>query len=145
MRVVFLDVDGVLNGFSSWPLNAGRRWIDPKCAARLNRITDVTDAVIVLTSTWRLVSGCDVPSILHEAGVKARVVGFTPNLPGKTRGAEILQWINEHKDITGFVILDDDEDMDYLTSKLVRTTWAKGLEEVHVHAAIKMLGVVHAG
>jgi hypothetical protein len=60
LKVIFLDVDGVLNSRGKWAgcdlanlTDSGTR-IDPLAVARLKRIVDATDAKIVVSSTWRL-------------------------------------------------------------------------------------------
>lgn len=51
MRVVFLDVDGVLthNGYINWQT----RHINPAKVGLLGKIIEQTGAAIVLTSTWK--------------------------------------------------------------------------------------------
>jgi hypothetical protein len=39
-----------------------------------------------------------------------------------------------------FAIVDDDNDMGPLTPRLVLTTWARGLQDSHADALIRMLG-----
>jgi len=52
MKVIFLDIDGVLNGheFCEHAKSCG---INPECVCELNRIIAATDAKIVLSSAWR--------------------------------------------------------------------------------------------
>ena len=52
MKLLFLDIDGVLNGHVYNPL-AQSNIIDPKCVANLNYILMETGADIVLSSAWR--------------------------------------------------------------------------------------------
>ncbi len=51
MRVVVLDIDGVLNNPDCFDM--GRALVDPACVGRLNVIVQRTKAVLVITSTWR--------------------------------------------------------------------------------------------
>lgn len=138
MKVVFLDMDGVMNGFLLWPETAGRLWIDPACVARLNAITDASGAVIVVTSTWRRYTR--VPALLKRAGVTAPVIDMTPDLHEHSRGAEIQAWLDGAPDVERFVILDDDADMDHLLPSLVRTPFEHGLRDEHVTKALEVLG-----
>lgn len=48
MKVVFLDIDGVLKEESY------KAAFQDECFARLKRIIDATDAQIILTSSWRV-------------------------------------------------------------------------------------------
>jgi HAD domain in Swiss Army Knife RNA repair proteins len=54
MKVIFLDVDGVLN--SKKTPNPGKfpYIVDPILLSRLLELLRLTDAKIVLSSTWRL-------------------------------------------------------------------------------------------
>jgi hypothetical protein len=86
MRVVFLDIDGVLNHCDTrgaiptvaepMPLP-----IAPECMARLNRLITETNAKIVISSSWRLFAGWqDLGSALARHGLVADVIGETPDL-----------------------------------------------------------------
>ena len=60
MKIIFLDIDGVLCTAKSVGLLKtnidGRlaKQFDPDCVVRLNHITDATGAQIVISSSWRL-------------------------------------------------------------------------------------------
>lgn len=133
MKIVFLDIDGVLNHeiwFKDWKeykkLCGGevdhekRRWFDPRCIALINRLTDETSAKIVLSSTWRQgVHINDLKKLLKGIGITGELIGKTPkfyapdgvggSLP---RGYEIKVWLEKtKKTIESYVILDDDSDM----------------------------------
>lgn len=146
MKVVFLDIDGVLIHHKSIPIHTAHK-ADPDCVERLNQITDATGAKIVVSSTWRMFDRID--AILKDWGVKAEVFGKTPNgyhkeeiiALGVTRGKEINAWLRETEfDIEKFVILDDDNDMDPLLGSLVHTSMSTGLTDLHVELAIRKLG-----
>lgn len=47
--VLFLNIYGVLNSFND---NRGNDFY-PECVARINKITDMTEAKIVLSTSWR--------------------------------------------------------------------------------------------
>lgn len=134
LRVLFLDVDGVLNhkaflegkSSGSWPLDH----LDEKAILLLNYIVEKTDCRIVITSTWRSTLQWPVlAQVLTQRGFKweSNVIGQTPRASFDNRGMEIAAWLAEHKEVTSFVILDDDEDMAHLHSHLVRTDWYVGL------------------
>lgn len=96
MKVIFLDIDGVLNSdnfyeeiFRNKPENqlvtTNGVWrysydaggIDSRCVKWLNKVTNDTGAVIVVTSSWRKEGLEGISSILAKAGVKGQVVGIT--------------------------------------------------------------------
>lgn len=61
MRVVFLDIDGVLN-YTKWYIddrNPGNLYgqeedIDPLCIERVMKICNLTNAKVVVSSDWRI-------------------------------------------------------------------------------------------
>lgn len=149
MKVIFLDIDGVLNS-ERWFVQrhiGGARivvvsredgQIDPECVERLNRLTEVTGAVLVISSTWRI-GGMDwlVP-LLRRKGVAAEIIGRTPDL-NTVRGHEIGHWLSEHPEVGSYVILDDTSDMGALAQRLVKVSWQTGLTDGDVERATAML------
>lgn len=122
MKVIFLDIDGVLNS-QDWyiyrrdnvamdSVNAQYPFyeFDPRAVERLNRIIEKTEAKIVVSSSWR--SGETVESLqklLDSVGVKGEVIGLTPHLwcqkpyPDMDgyrvpRGCEIDWWLDNYGD-----------------------------------------------
>lgn len=127
-KILFLDFDDVLNTQENL---ARGELFDPLNVEALNVIVDRTDAEIVVTSMWRLgASASELEELLVEAGVHAagRVIGTTPCLVDRPRGAEIMAWLDQSRvPVGGFVILDNRSDMDVFTPYLVRTDPACGL------------------
>lgn len=94
MKILFLDIDGVLNHTAflarvqddkdfAHLTDFGRyvRMIDPVAVGRLNRIVDATDAKIVISSTWRrLMTAGQLRKALERAGLKSWVFSQTPCL-----------------------------------------------------------------
>lgn len=91
MRVLFLDVDGVLNRLSTIAA-LGCTGLEPDCLRLLRRILDATDARVVLSSTWR--EDADLRAIV-AAELGSRLIGDTPVL-ATLRGQEILAWLADH-------------------------------------------------
>lgn len=56
-----------------------------------------------------------------------------------TRGREIQAWLAAQCEIESFVILDDSDDMEHLSGRLVQTTFDDGLSAEHAAAAIRLL------
>lgn len=153
MKIIFLDVDGVLNHRGSFEkgMPSGSKRIAPECVAVLNSIIDRTGASIVVSSTWR--HDDNIFDILRDAGVRGEFIGKTPEFnrrkikPGELykptlRGEEIQQWITDAEFDGPFVIVDDDNDMAHLLSKLVRTNFDAGLTQEHAELAVTLLGKV---
>jgi hypothetical protein len=145
LKVVFLDVDGVLVTLRTLVMHDPEfrhNKFDPKCVRALNRITDAAGAVIVLSSTWRIGPSWYWARLLtyfHKEGVKAPIVGRTPELHDKQRGDEIRAWIDENAPIRGFVVLDDDSDMDAVQKHHLKTSMQEGLTERHINHALDRL------
>jgi hypothetical protein len=154
IRVVFLDIDGVLNSHDSMKFFADQGVhpddrMDPKAIKLLNELTDKTDAKIVVSSTWRLPfvdSGNlqGMADLLKRNGITGQVIGMTPDLwavkRDRVRGDEIQWWMdNSGNQIDSFVILDDDSDMSHLRDKLVKTSMSNGLQRSHILDAMIVL------
>lgn len=148
MKLVFLDIDGVLNSVAWWKhLHMEGRQdhnaLDPGAIHNLNAITRATGASIVVSSTWRLLhSFAWLTGHLKAMGVEAEVLDYTPeSTPRQYRGWEIARWLAERgDDVEGFVILDDDSDMVHLTSWHVQTDPMRGLLAEHVDLAVRRMG-----
>lgn len=135
-RVLFLDIDGVLNHAaivenSSEPL-------DRDCVARLNAILEASGAAVVISSTWRIhLSPRQIDATLRRYGFTGCIIGATPVIPAAERGEEIKTWLQvKGEGVTRFVILDDRDDMGDLRPHLVRTTWEEGLRDSDAERAI---------
>ncbi len=137
MKVIFLDVDGVLNSSQDgFNIKLG----SSKHLELLKQIVDSTNAKIVLSSSWRIsnMTKSFIENKLNEYGMS--IMSSTPD-SGSSRGEEIKRWLMETTDfIESFVILDDDSDMgEYTRTRLVQTNRDIGLQETDVIKAIKIL------
>lgn len=150
MKVVFLDIDGVLNneGYLS-KVAAGRssagiglRSFDPDSIDQLNRFLKETGASVGISSTWRYMHDIDsFRELFKLSGLPAdSIIGTTPKTMEGHRGQEISGWLREHPEVTSYVIVDDDSDMEsYQRPRFVQTTWARGLRSEHVDRMITLL------
>jgi len=105
MKLLFLDIDGVLNSHYSLdelikidapeilynaPFQEHVKW--------LNFIIEQTNAQVVISSTWRQNNNFYLHMILALAGYKYDIFGHTPRMRGVERGDEIkmfIEWISE--------------------------------------------------
>lgn len=133
MKIIFLDVDGVLITADS--CHKGFGIVEPRCVDALNNLVSNTGAAIVVSSCWRVgrtrIELCD---LLQKWGVKGVVLDKTPHSSfSAKRGNEIQEWLDERRenrdDVEQFVILDDDADMEHLMPFLVQTNFTDGLTE----------------
>ena len=130
MKILFLDVDGVLNrcGKSAQGLEGDKLEL-------LRDIVTAAQCEIVLSSTWRKTEHqlSRLKNALWQHDLE--IMDCTPVLDrqigqlwtAETRGKEIRHWLNRQTGITRFVILDDDADMGDLLPHLVKTESFTGL------------------
>lgn len=142
MRILFLDVDGVLNrsGFQPADTFELASWIEPDLAARLDAAVREIEADIVMSSDWRIDRPLeDLRAQLARAGIGVGLRDATPVLAGQPRWREIEAWMVEHhahpEDI---VIVDDVLTMGPLARRHVRTSPQHGVDETAV-AAIRAM------
>jgi hypothetical protein len=143
MKVVFLDIDGVLNSERFLAVHPEkifpRDYIDREAVKELNRIVH-TGARFVLSSSWRIAHRVDqVQRMLDEVGFEGQIVDRTPLLgrqAPETRGLEIRQWLDENPLPQVFVALDD-----FYVSEVpaIRVDPQVGLTYADVSRAIEML------
>jgi hypothetical protein len=140
MKVIFLDIDGVLvtrdclktfkDGFMSF---------NPNSVAVLNKIVSETGAELVLSSCWRMHGMKGFNAHAKRQGVIKPVIAFTPRKDGE-RGDEIQEWLKTTEaNVESFVIIDDDSDMGSLLPFLVRTDMEHGLTEQHHGKVLEIL------
>lgn len=125
MKVLFLDVDGVLNrcGMSAQGLESDKLGL-------LRRIIMETGCNVVLSSTWR-----KFDRLLVRIKAEIELHDVTPCLDeiqgglwtAQPRGMEISTWLGNHPQVERYVILDDDSDMGALKPHLVGTQSFIGL------------------
>lgn len=150
MKVIFLDIDGVLN---SRQYDADRETaegnIDVSRLLLLKQLVDQAGAKIVLTSSWRRHwdPAGDCPDEIGKE-LEAAFGRFGINLYDKTpeldndRAKEISKWLAMNRDVDAFVIIDDIKFGWYeLASFVVNTDYriGRGLEQRHIEKAIKIL------
>jgi hypothetical protein len=122
MKIIFLDIDGVLNSESED--YEGKLWrLSEPAISRVNTIAERTGARIVLTSDWRRYHGLQrCGEVLRAHGLDANIVDATPNLESprtvheedfeptayfeRLRRSEIDAWMQLH-DVHAFVVIDD--------------------------------------
>ena len=154
MKVIFLDIDGVLNHEKHYkwlmetdePTSLQRVYpyseFNPTSCKLLNKIIDETDAKIVLSSSWRLDGILKLNNIFKHCGIYHKIFDVTPCLD-IDRGKEIDKWLSEHPEVTNYVILDDDTDMEeYQLPSFIKTNaYNDGLNEEVANKAIKILNL----
>lgn len=126
MKVVFLDIDGVVNCKHTAQRHRGYIGIDPEMAFRVGKIFLYTDAKMVLSSTWRLWD----ESRLEVQRQVGEIFDVTADLNTNWRGKEIRKWLNEHPEVTKYAILDDNADFyPEQVPNFFRTSWDEGITD----------------
>lgn len=114
-RVLFLDIDGVLNshrtciGLGGFPHDfsaEGMALVDHAALGLVRGLCRVGGVSVVLSSSWRIIHG--FASV--AAGLDLPVVDRTPSLGG-CRGDEIADWLARHPGVERYAIVDDSSDM----------------------------------
>ncbi len=129
-KILFLDIDGVVNCATTMQRHRGAIGIDPYMAFLVGKIVLDTGCDIVLSSTWRC-----WPDARDE--VRRQVGNFidiTPRMPllggseQMERGKEIKAWLEQHPDVDRYAILDDGSDF-FSDQPLFKTSWQTGINE----------------
>ena len=167
MKIVFLDIDGVLNSDRSFVAMAGKNLgregdgyitrmtvttIDPIAVGILNKILQQCDAHFVLSSSHRMNFDCgndavaipEMKEYLARLGIDvSRCLGRTPILH-TSRGSEIAIWLENNKfnyNVESYVILDDHADMlPEQQENFVQIDPAVGLTAADYRQACSILG-----
>lgn len=115
LKIIFLDIDGVLNNYDMY--HQGKKvpfkQLVPSCVKVLNDLIAKTNAKVVISSTWRMIETKEsLLAKLQAEGYEHDIYDFTPQLGGsRVRGNEIKVWLDDNKNVSNYVILDDDSDM----------------------------------
>ncbi len=152
MKVIFLDIDGVLNSdeyfdkIRNLNIQGIQSEIDVEKIKLLKKAIDETGAKVVLSSSWRYTKNAQY---LKELLANFEIyTDSTPFMHGR-RGLEIKQWLSDNQGIEDFVILDDETFDSYdeeLIKKLIKISngnghnFGEGLLPKDIDEIIKRLG-----
>lgn len=145
MRVLFLDIDGVLNRFGDESGSHRTRerifgcliGLDAELVARYKAMLEqLGDITVVLSSSWRHYD--DNVAHLVESGIKFDTM--TGDDPKGFRGNEIQSFLDGRTDVVAYVILDDDRDFKP-EQKLVKVDGRYGLTQENVAEVLQLLNV----
>lgn len=162
MKVIFLDIDGVLNS-SDWnemhqdEIREGIL-VDKDKVRLLGQIVRNTGARIVLHSGWKFwydaqmkplnIEAKRLEQLLENEGT--RIWGMTPDFTTEeirknrkfslTKAKEILEWLHKHLEVDAWIVLDDlDLHNEQIAVRQIRTDPKMGLTEEEAMRAEKML------
>lgn len=169
-KLLFLDIDGVLNTFQGELYHAlngshsdqnypgkfdhesrphdfyqflSQCWSVEAVANLTWLLRSVPELKIVVSSVWRHGHTDDNMRwlFIHYPEIFERVIGRTPAIMTGIRGREIQMYLDKHNFTGDFVIIDDDRDMEHLTPKLVLTNGYHGFTFQNMEKALKILNV----
>ena len=169
MKVIFLDVDGVLNSDYDWYATHGQMVVANNilgiCKTRIKKLkflADQTDGVIVLVSTWKN----DYDAYIHEVmcgypkeqlnvygrylyqklrkyGIHIFDTTITDEYHLLRRGEGIKHWLKRHEGCVQSYVILDDELFDYVSTglmvRVVHTSSSVGLQDQDIDKAIQIL------
>ena len=125
VKVLFLDIDGVVNNEHTRKKFGDFITLDPARVALVQRIVRNTGCEIVLSSSWRLFQN-------SRDELERKICKFADITPilHAPRGYEIKVWLTLHPEIEHYAILDDAESiLPEQRANFFQTTWESGLTE----------------
>lgn len=161
MKVVFLDIDGVLNAHE-WDREVMCGQIQREKVQLLNDVLRKTDARIVLSSAWRYIvhrgesNLMGMEWLLRSHGMLAdRLIGITCEdtmIRGEfrgdrdtwpavnERGSQVHRWLTENPGVARYVVVDDiDLGISECGHPFVKTDGAVGLTESEAKRIVELL------
>jgi hypothetical protein len=105
-KIIFADIDGVLNCKRTANPRKLPYIVDPLLLVRFKALVERAGAEVVLSSTWRY----DPAGLFSAKHWGIPFIDVTPDLPEQPRRDEILGWLKSHPAVTRFVVIDDEDD-----------------------------------
>jgi hypothetical protein len=130
MKVLFLDIDGVVNCENTRSRrHRGLMPIEPRLARIIRGIAQsVPGLKIVLSSAWREIE--EGRALVEQIVVPCFDITPVLDEADDVRGYEIQAWLELHPDVTRYAILDDDCDMlDHQQQHFFRTSPKTGITQ----------------
>lgn len=162
-KIIFLDIDGVLNTkywytqmVQNTPTDEYGYAFDPKAVANLKSIVDETGADIVISSSWKCMGLSQMEEMWRDRSLPGKIIGITPNSVSDEmllnadidsielfhiRGEEIKQWLTKYgKQVSNYAIIDDMDNMlSEQQSHFVQTNPEVGITEEDAKKVIMIL------
>ena len=133
-KIIFLDIDGVLNT-QDWhsrmtkdtPRDEFGWAFDPVAVENLGHVVKETGASIIISSSWKFLGLAKLREMWKIRNLPGTILDITPNTVsdevllnanldemelGVCRGNEIKEWLSRHKgEVSNYVIIDDFDDL----------------------------------
>lgn len=144
-KIIFLDIDGVLNSWGSYYALGGYPhtlqevglfdWVAIGLLQRLCKSD--ANIKIVMSSSWRL----SFPADAFTKAFDLPVIDNTPGDDTESRGEEIRQWLAAHPTIRNYVIIDDNDwVLPHQRKRFVKTDPDVGLTFHNIRKVMRILG-----
>ena len=142
MKVLFLDIDGVVCLHKDKDWDNEEEIFDAACCRKLQEIVSATGCKLVLSSSWRL-----FPESIRSMFRQFKPFGITrENFLGRTplrgeRGDEIMAYLKKRPQIETFVAVDDERfySRAFPQDRLILTKPESGITESVKEACIRKL------
>lgn len=139
MKIIFLDIDGVVTSLRSGWFN-----LDIYTVNFLRWLCKEAGAKIVISSTWRHNHGKDFwePIFGEHLHNDFKTPSNNRETNGDKRGGEIQMWLDNHPNTKKYLILDDDDDM--LSSQMdsfIQTDSLDGMLHEHMMKCRDYFGI----
>lgn len=155
-KVLFLDIDGVLNSTRSmvaysllFKKHAEVKYeFDPVSVLLLKRVVQETGCSIVISSAWRITYSLEDLRIIFRdhcdwEDIGEIIIGMTGTSANAHRGGEIQEWIDDNTvGVTNFkyAIVDDNSDMlNHQFKRFVKTDCNVGLDVKSYEKLLELL------
>ena len=106
MKVIFLDIDGVLNCAATPNPRKFPYIVDAGLLTVFKGLVERSGAEVVMSSSWRV----DPIGVLAAKHYGIPFVDTCPDMPDAPRCEELLTWLQHHPDVTRYVVIDDEDD-----------------------------------
>jgi hypothetical protein len=142
MKIIFLDIDGILNVFSNY--SKDHNFSRSACNNLNDLLSKEPDLKIVISSAWRRHGILFVQNLFRKNSLPYDKIIDITEFDNKSeasidRGVYIKRWMDKHPEVTKFVIFDDESNMGELMNKLVKINSWIGITSKDVKKAIEIL------
>lgn len=157
-KVIFLDIDGVLNTGEgpNAPQDRFGDAFNPNAIENLSKVIAEAGAEIVVSSSWKFFGLDGMQEMWKERNLPGQVIGITPNTISDEmllnanlddmdslcfKGLEIKEWLAKHgKMIDNYAILDDENSfLPEQQPHFVKTNPECGISKEDVNRVIEIL------
>ena len=161
--IVFLDIDGVCTALDQTPgsyLNHSQEeyGLSPKCMAAMKRFLKAANAVVIISSNWRLLKDkpkvqadgktINNPIFMLKQQLGKAIAGFLPWTGIKRKATALVQWLDETQFDGPFVVIDDDvnehiqDEFAYgINEHLLLTDYKTGFTNADIGKALEILNL----